>query len=257
MSTLRAGLRETTASTRPAARWQRESASDPITRVRWAKPTRPAACSATRSVRVASSERISMRSFGPGPSSGTPFRNAPPPRRATHSSPLPKSWTKPSSTSSIRGPEATASESEKNGMPRLAFRLPSIGSQTTVTPSPPSPKTRRPELLRDQREAERNGLEHLDHRGLRRGVHRGRLVAPLAVAHPRLPLEPRRQLPERAPTARAASRQTSSQSSAVIRRRGRRGGRSSASGRSRCSSEACARPRARTPPPAAPSAGAR
>ena len=32
---------------------------------------------------------------------------------------------------SIAGPSATASESEKKGMPRFAFRLPSIGSQTT------------------------------------------------------------------------------------------------------------------------------
>ena len=47
MSTERAGLSEQTASTRPAARWQSESASEPMIRSRCATPTIAAAFSAT------------------------------------------------------------------------------------------------------------------------------------------------------------------------------------------------------------------
>ena len=86
MSIDRAGLRQQTASTRPAARWQRESASEPITRTRSATPRIPGAAAAIASVVVPSSERISIRSFGPGASSGAPPRKAPRPRSATHSS---------------------------------------------------------------------------------------------------------------------------------------------------------------------------
>src|SRR4051812_8090948 len=64
MSTALAGLSEQTASTRPAARWQSERASEPMMRRRYARSTTAAACSATAAVRVASKERISISSFG-------------------------------------------------------------------------------------------------------------------------------------------------------------------------------------------------
>ena len=91
MSTERAAFSEQTASTRPSARWQSEIASEPKTRSRWTSPTSGGVCLATRSVRVASSARISIRSFGGSPGSGAPFSLAPPPRSAVHSSPVPKS----------------------------------------------------------------------------------------------------------------------------------------------------------------------
>src|SRR5437763_1977768 len=71
-----------------------------------------------------------------GPRSA-PFRRAPSPRRAVHSSPEPKSWTKPKTTSSIVSPCATAIEREKKGMPRFAFSDPSIGSTTSSGSAPP------------------------------------------------------------------------------------------------------------------------
>src|SRR6266404_603232 len=91
MSTDRAALSEQTASTRPAARWQSESASEPMIRSRCARPTIAGACAAISEVRVASKLRISIRSFGLTPPSGSPFTVAPSPRRPTHSSPVPKS----------------------------------------------------------------------------------------------------------------------------------------------------------------------
>src|SRR5581483_9546114 len=93
MSTERASFSEHTPSTRPAARWQSESASDPITRRRWATPENAAACSATSDVSVASNMRISICSFGRKAPSGCPSSHAPSPRRAVHSSPEPKSYT--------------------------------------------------------------------------------------------------------------------------------------------------------------------
>src|SRR5919197_1365885 len=53
MSTERAGFSDTTPSTRPAARWQSETASEPITRSRCASPANRAALSATKAVVVA------------------------------------------------------------------------------------------------------------------------------------------------------------------------------------------------------------
>src|SRR5215210_2831322 len=91
MSTARAGLSEHTASTRPAARWQSDSASEPMTRMRSASPRNASTRSAMRVVSVASNERISISSFGPTPPSSCPFSHAPRPRSAVHSSPLPKS----------------------------------------------------------------------------------------------------------------------------------------------------------------------
>src|SRR6266480_3586591 len=91
MSTERAPFREQTASTRPAARWQSESASEPMIRSRCASPTICAAFSATDEVKVASNDRISISSFGrTAPSRSVP-RNAPLPCSAVHSSPVPKS----------------------------------------------------------------------------------------------------------------------------------------------------------------------
>src|SRR6266508_4094281 len=91
MSTERAPFSEQTPSTRPAARWQSESASEPMIRILWAIPTKAAALSATYDVRVASNERISIRSFGRSLPSRRPSSHAPPPRSAHHSSREPKS----------------------------------------------------------------------------------------------------------------------------------------------------------------------
>src|SRR5215210_58852 len=90
MSTERAGFSEQTASTLPAARWQSEIASEPMIRSRCAVPTIWAALSATSAVVVASNDRISISSFGLSSPSARPFRNAPRPRSAVHSSPEPK-----------------------------------------------------------------------------------------------------------------------------------------------------------------------
>ena len=90
MSTERAPFNEHTASTRPAARWQRESASEPMIRRRYASSATFGASRAISEVSVASKERISIVSLG-FTLSGAPFSVAPSPRRAIHSSPLPKS----------------------------------------------------------------------------------------------------------------------------------------------------------------------
>ena len=144
MSTLRAGLSETTASTRPAARWQSERASEPMTRVRTAKPTIPSTvprrgrCASprargSRSVPSAVGRRAARRS-------GTRPRPAGPPipRRSRSRA---RSPARRPPCACRRPPRARA---RRTGMPRLALRLPSIGSHTTVSPSPPSPKTRSP-----------------------------------------------------------------------------------------------------------------
>src|SRR4051794_9874109 len=90
MSTERAFFSEQTASSRPAARWQSERASEPMIRRRWARPSTFGASRAIRLVSVASKARISISSFGLTVSR-SPFSVAPSPRRATHSSPVPKS----------------------------------------------------------------------------------------------------------------------------------------------------------------------
>jgi hypothetical protein len=56
---------------------------------------------------------------------------------------VPKSNTKPKKTSFISPPSPTAMESEKNGMPRLALRLPSIGSSTMRSGDLDSPTNER------------------------------------------------------------------------------------------------------------------
>src|SRR4051794_7174818 len=91
MSTERAPLSEQTPSIRPAASWQSEIASEPMIRSRYASPTTSFACSAISDVSVASNARISISSFGRCGPSGSPFRNAPSPLRAVHSSLEPKS----------------------------------------------------------------------------------------------------------------------------------------------------------------------
>ena len=68
MSTERAGLSEQTASTRPAARWQSESASEPMIRSRWARSATFGASLATRDVSVASKDEdldLVLRPHGP------------------------------------------------------------------------------------------------------------------------------------------------------------------------------------------------
>ncbi len=93
-------------------------------------------------------------------------------------------------------PSATASENEKNGIPRFAFTEPSIGS-TTTRRSPPAPNTRITELLRDEHEVLVEGGEPRDDGVLGRLVDRGRLVATLAELQHGLALGPRRH-PRRA-----------------------------------------------------------
>ena len=91
MSTERAPFSEQTASTRPAARWQSEIASEPMIRRRSATPTIAPTRSAIETVLVASNTRISISSLGSSRASGAPFSRAPSPRAAVHSSPEPKS----------------------------------------------------------------------------------------------------------------------------------------------------------------------
>ena len=91
MSTERAALSEITPSTRPAARWHSDSASEPMMRSLFATPTNASAFEATSDVSVASNERISISSFGSSSPRRVPSRNAPSPLIAHHSSPEPKS----------------------------------------------------------------------------------------------------------------------------------------------------------------------
>ena len=132
--------------------------------------------------------------LGPGPASGTPSSQAPSPRIAVHSSPVPKSWMNPTTTSPIDGPSAIAIESANQGMPRLAFRLPSIGSTTTTGPGAVA-EDALAELLRDEREVEAPERSSTrDDGGLGGGVDGGRVVAALARAQHRLALVAGRQL---------------------------------------------------------------
>src|SRR4051794_26903239 len=111
-------------------------------RNRWARSATLGASLATSDVRVASKDRISTSSFGRTAPSGRPLSHAPSPSLAVHSSREPKSWTKPKTTSSIVSPSATAIETAKKGMPRLALSEPSIGSTTTSgRPAPPTRPT--------------------------------------------------------------------------------------------------------------------
>ena len=102
-----------------------------MTRSRWASGTNATALSAIDAATVASSASTSIFSFGGTAPNRSPFSHAPSPLVAVHSSPLPKSWTNPKTTSFIVDPSATAIDTEKNGMFRFAFSEPSIGSTTT------------------------------------------------------------------------------------------------------------------------------
>jgi hypothetical protein len=86
MSTERAALSETDAVDATAARWQSESASEPMTRSLSATPTR---CDlpGDGGVVVPSKLRIAIVSFGRCVPRERRFRNAPAPRSAVHSSP--------------------------------------------------------------------------------------------------------------------------------------------------------------------------
>ena len=168
-------------------------------RRRCAKPANATALSAIEAATVASSASTSIFSFGGTDPSRSPFSHAPPPLVAVHSSPVPKSWTKPKTTSFIVEPSATAIETEKNGMLRFAFSEPSIGSTTTCVVGD-TPERALAELLRDEVEVEPlvgvQPLEPRDDRGLGRGVDRGRLVAALAGADDGLALVPARHAVE-------------------------------------------------------------
>ena len=97
-------------------------------------------------------------------------------------------------TSPIVGPSATASESEKNGMPRFALTEPSIGSTTTRT-APPAPNDRTPSSSETSMKSGSERLEPRDDGVLGRRVDRRRVVAALARPQHRLALDPRRQSP--------------------------------------------------------------
>ena len=168
--------------------------------------------------------RISTSSFGPGPSSGSPVQ---PRALSANSRPLlarcRSRGRSRRTTSSIAGPSATAIESAKNGMPRFAFRLPSIGSTTTAGPSGALPKTSLAELLGHDGEA----LAVARPRARGSATTAASAAAstavvsspPIAGPTTRLALRARRAARRaRAPTAAPASRQTASQS--VTRRSG-------------------------------------
>ena len=214
MSTERAGFSEHTASTRPAARWQSESASEPMIR----KPPRNA-------VQLGGDlgdqrgpgrfARRGSRSPRPGRRRRAARRRAArrSPRVAVHSSPVPKSWTKPNATSRISGPSATARDSAKYGMPRLAFSEPSIGSSTTrVSLVAEGPLA---ELLGHEREVVPCRVQRLEpphDRRLRSRVDRSRVVAAEPRPDDRLAVGARRQLGEHAAAGRRPpAAQTSSQ----------------------------------------------
>ena len=111
----------------------------PSTRSRNTSPSSCAATGASHSGRADSNPTTSSDSPPISVSSTSPFSVAPSSRVAANSSPVPKSWTKPNSTSSIVLPDATAMLSEYVGISRFAFSDPSIGSITTRTSLAPSP----------------------------------------------------------------------------------------------------------------------
>ena len=236
------GLQRADASTRPAARWQSERASEPMIRSRCALPT-IAARLVGDLARSSSPRRRGSRSCPSaarrraGRRSGTRRRRARPstPRRC-RSRRRSRRRRRPSSA-----PSATASESEKKGMPRFAFSEPSIGSSTTRHGLPP-PNDALAELLRDEREVLVERLEPVHDRGLGGRVDRRRVVA--ALARSRARARARRgsaARPARPDVADRARGRTSSHGFTE----GGRAGRRSASGRSRSSSAAAPRRGAR------------
>ena len=94
------------------------------------------------------------------------------------------------------GPSATATDTEKNGMPRFAFTDPSIGSTTTRIVPPPL-TSRTPASSDTTREAELlDRAQPVEDALLGARVDRRRLVAALALAQDGLPLLAGRQLDE-------------------------------------------------------------
>ena len=90
------------------------------------------------------------------------------------------------------GPSATASESEKNGIP--ALRVHRAVDRVDDDPQRAAGAERAlAELLRDEHEVRAERLEPRDDGVLRRSVDRGRVVAALAGPEHRLALVPRRQ----------------------------------------------------------------
>ena len=239
MSIERAGFSEQTASTRPAARWQRESASEPITRSRSATPRRAGARSAMYAVVVASKERISIGSFGGGARRAAGrSSSAPPPRSATHSSPAPKSWTKPKGTSPSVGPVGDGEREGEERDPALRVH----GAVDRVDDDVQRPAgAERPlaELLRDEDEVARRAL-----RAARRPHPRRQRRSRSCRRRPFPPAGRARARPASAasrasPRCRRRRRGRARASRCVIR--GGRAGRSSASGRSTSSSAASPR----------------
>ena len=95
-------------------------------------------------------------------------------------------------TSPIVGPSATASENEKNGIPRFAFTEPSIGSTTTLL-APPAPNARSPSSSETSTKSSLERGEPLDDGVLGRLIDRCRVVAALARPEHRLALHARGQ----------------------------------------------------------------
>ena len=89
-------------------------------------------------------------------------------------------------------PSATAIETEKNGIPRLALSDPSIGSTTMRK----GPSLSRMPTSSETIVAPSTAREPLKDHALGGGVDRSRLVSSLAVADDRLPLDAGGQLDE-------------------------------------------------------------
>ena len=138
------------------------------------------------------------------------------------------------------GPSATASEKEKNGMPRFAFTDPSIGSTTTLQ-RPPAPKVLSPSSSETSTKSSSSADEPRDDRILGRLVDRSRVVATLArgAARARARLA---SVAVRAPRGCRRRRAGRSRARVSSRRAGGRRAPRAASGRSTCSSAACAPP---------------
>ena len=185
-------LRHATPSVRPAARWQKVIACAPMIRIRSVIGARWRRRSSTRSARVASSERNSSSSFGL-PVSGCPFRNAPPPRIAVHSSPAAE----------------VVHEPEHDVVHRLALRhrhgerevrdrpLRVLGAVDRIDDDRDLPVAPDPDLLGD--DADVGPVEMREHGALGRLVDRRRHVAALPAADRPLALLARRQLLELRP----------------------------------------------------------
>ena len=238
MSIDRAGLRQQTASTRPAARWQSESASEPITRRRSATP---------RIAGRGSRDRVGRRplereDLDPVLRAGRVERR-PVERRAAAALGDPlltgaEVVDVPERTSSIVGPSATASESEKNGIARLALTDPSIGS-TTTPGGPPAPKARTPSSSETSVRSAPSASSRARRRPPPPRRWRSCRPRPRRRAGPARARRASATRRGRRPRSATHARQNASQS--ITDRRDGRAGRRRASGRSRSSSAASPR----------------